>query len=76
MADPAPPPAYADPPSPVQFSDEEYESSQPEDASQDASQETSEDRDDETHDDTRAPLYYIFASYLHSISTTEIYLVP
>ena len=48
MADP--PPAYADPPSPAQYSDEEYASSQPEE-DEEVSQET-EDRDDETHDES------------------------
>ena len=39
--DPPAPPAYADPPSPVPFSDEEeYESSQPGDDDAEASQET------------------------------------
>ncbi|KAL7526080.1 hypothetical protein ACHAXR_001305 [Thalassiosira sp. AJA248-18] len=46
-----PPPAYADPPSPVPFSDEEYESSQPgDDDDEEVSQET-EDHEDDSGDD-------------------------
>jgi len=51
--DPPAPPAYADPPSPVPFSDEEYESSQPggDDDDEEVSQETEDNEDDDEDSD-------------------------
>mmetsp|Transcript_4481 Transcript_4481/g.7954 ORF Transcript_4481/g.7954 Transcript_4481/m.7954 type:complete len:352 (+) Transcript_4481:75-1130(+) len=53
MDPPVAPPAYADPPSPVPFSDEEYESSQPggDDDEEEVSQETEDNEEEDSGDD-------------------------
>ena len=64
--DPPAPPAYADPPSPVPFSDEEeYESSQPGDDDAEASQET-EDNEGRVYNNIEIELFIcIFMCHSH-----------